>query len=270
MAMQDDNTPQKRELQWLLNEKYHGISSPEYLSDVERLQNGYPLDYIIGSREFLGCHIDLSLRPLIPRNETEYWMHQVITNVMASFIQTPTIHPVPYDVLDMCSGSGCLGISCINHLLPVIPQLHVDCAEYNNTFVQQIHVNVGLNNIDSQYIDVYQSDMFSALPSGKQYDIIVANPPYIATDRVNTVQTSVHAHEDHNSLYAPDGGLQYVKIMIDCASDRLKPGGHMYIEYDSWQTEHIIAYLQHYEEIHYSILQDQYEKNRVVVLNMKQ
>ena len=62
----------QRDKNWLLRDKYHGIETPAFFADLERLVKGEPLDYVIGWREFLGVKIDLSERPLIPREETEF------------------------------------------------------------------------------------------------------------------------------------------------------------------------------------------------------
>ena len=245
----------EREKRWLLDEKYAGKETPEYHRDLKRLVSGEPVDYLIGHREFLGCHIDLSCHPLIPRNETEYWTQQLITN--HSSPTTGTLR-----VLDIFAGSGCIGIAVLRHL----PHTTVDFIEYNPQFVQQIKKNLALNDIDSSRYHVYKSDMFDSTPQWlDHWDVIVANPPYIAHDRVDTVQESVHSHEDHGSLYADDDGLYFVKKLINELPHRLAPGGSCYIEYDPWQTDLITQYLDnHHPTLSYQITKDQFGKDRVV------
>jgi len=67
-----------QQINWLLRDKYRNKITPAAKKDIARLHQGEPLDYIIGWKEFLGCKIDLSLRPLIPRPETEFWVEQTI------------------------------------------------------------------------------------------------------------------------------------------------------------------------------------------------
>lgn len=258
--MQINNSLFEREKKWLLNEKYSGIESPEYFVDVELLASGHPLDYLIGSREFLGCHIDLSEHPLIPRNETEYWLHDIIESHRGP---TPALD---LGVLDIFSGSGCIGIAYLRNL----PQCTVDFVEKNPAFVKQIQTNLDLNQVDPTRYTVYESDVFSALPSERQYDLILANPPYIAHDRRETVQDSVHEHEDYNSLYANDDGLYFVKQLIDNAQKYLKPSGSMYIEYDPWQTNAIIEYIKsNHPALSHQIIKDQFGRERVIKINSK-
>lgn len=245
----------EREKRWLLNEKYNGVESDDYLNDLEQLKSGTPVDYLIGHREFLGCQIDLSHRPLIPRNETEYWTKQVINHVEAT----------PLHVLDIFAGSGCIGIALLKHL----PDCTIDFIEKNPQFVKQIQKNLALNNIKPSRYTIYQSNMFQNQELDSCiYDVIMANPPYIAHDRTGTVQKSVHDYEDHDSLYADDDGLYFVKKLIDVLPNRLDPSGSCYIEYDSWQTELIVNYLvTTHPHLSHHIIKDQFEKNRVLVLS---
>ncbi|MFW0871224.1 MAG: HemK family protein methyltransferase [Patescibacteria group bacterium] len=262
--MKHNNTSQKQEHYWLLTEKYNGVATPEYYNDVVRLESGMPVDFLIGYREFLNCPIDLSYRPLIPRNETEFWTQDIITKYKKQ--KSSTSQAVR--VLDICAGSGCIGIALLAHL----PKIQVDFAEYNPQFIKQIHKNLELNKIDPERYHIYQSDMFTQVRGSSHplYDLIVANPPYIARNRKDTVQQSVHHFEDHGSLYADDDGLEYIKVIISALPRYLAPGGECYIEYDSWQTHLITTYLDTYHPtLRYRILQDQNEKDRVVHIYYK-
>jgi release factor glutamine methyltransferase len=262
------NTLAQQEKQWLLEEKYAGEETAEYHADVARLEAGEPIDYLIGHREFLGCHIDLSFRPLIPRNETEFWTHDLITKyTQCGKPRSRTSGEMR--VLDMCAGSGCIGIALLSHL----PHAQVNFAEYNPQFIEQIKKNLEINKINPERHHVYQSDMFENIGTldVPKYELIVANPPYIARDRRETVQDSVHNHEDHDSLYADDDGLYYIKQIIECLPHHLTPDGQCYIEYDPWQTNHITEYLDaNHPNLTYQILKDQNNKNRVIFLSQPQ
>ena len=92
-------------VQLTANEKY----------DIELLKKGIPLDYIIGYVEFLGYHIDLSYKPLIPRTETEYWVN-VETKWIIESTHTKSTRNTRLKVLDVFSGSGCIGIAVYKKL----------------------------------------------------------------------------------------------------------------------------------------------------------
>jgi len=74
-----------KQIAWLIRDKYHGQkpTATKLNSDLARLKKGEPIDYVIGWKEFLGCHIDLSKKPLIPREETEYWTEIAIFKLKA-------------------------------------------------------------------------------------------------------------------------------------------------------------------------------------------
>lgn len=255
-----------REKRWLLEEKYQGIENEEYATDIARLESGTPVDFLIGHREFLGCHIDLSYHPLIPRNETEFWTHNLI-NKLKSEKTRSRASGCRVGVLDLCAGSGCIGIALLSHL----PHAQVDFAEYNPDFVAQIKKNLEINNIDPKRYHVYQSNMFENIgwSDYPMYDLIVANPPYIAHNRRETVQDSVHNQEDHGSLYADDDGLYYIKQIIDSLPRYLAPEGECYIEYDPWQTDLITEYLDtNHPHLEYRIIPDQNNKDRVVRITL--
>ena len=243
----------EREKRWLLEEKYQGVASRAYWRDVEELQRGVPLDYLIGARDFLGCHIKLSHRPLIPRNETEYW-----TSIVIDHHRDQT----SLQALDLCAGSGCIGIALLSHL----SSAHLEFIEKNPAFVEQIKENLAHNGIAHRRYRVYQSDLFEKAPP-KTYNLILANPPYLDPQRKAEVQDSVYHHEDHESLFAQEQGLGLLKKIIKEVPQRLVPGGSCYLEYDSWQSEHLLSFLQNYP-LEPEIIPDQNGQDRVLKLTL--
>ncbi|OGZ06175.1 MAG: hypothetical protein A2942_03230 [Candidatus Lloydbacteria bacterium RIFCSPLOWO2_01_FULL_50_20] len=221
-----------KETRWLLREKYHGVETPEFQEDVERLNGGLPLAYVIGWVDFLGCRIDLSAKPLIPRPETEFWVEQAIAEV-ASCQLLVARKKNPIKILDLFSGSGCIGIALLKHL----PNATVDFGEKDPKLCQQIKKNIALNNIDASQTCIVQTDTFSNIT--ETYDYIFANPPYIDSARKETAENSVILHEPHGALFADEGGLSFIIKLINESAPYLKPRGVMYIEFGENQKEAI-------------------------------
>lgn len=239
-----------KERTWLLNEKYDGIETEGFQKDCERLTQGEPLAYIIGHIPFCNCHIDLEYKPLIPRVETEYWVHKFITKELTD---------KQAEILDLFAGSGCVGIAVLKN-----SQASVDFGEIKKENVRQIEKNLDINNIKNSLYQIFESDVFESIPD-KKYDYILANPPYIAKDRMDTVDESVFRHEDPGALFADNDGLYFVEKLIKEGVKHLKPGGKIYVEYDPWQTEKIKELLKENSVSDFEIQEDQYGKERVLV-----
>jgi len=277
-----------REIQWLLQDKYGGPLRPPRLSeagsetskitqeakkDIERLQRGEHVDYVIGWVDFLGCKIDLSQKPFIPRPETEYWVERAIDEMRRAhsafssrFIPlggSPTrlgrkrsarvslVH-----CLDIFAGSGCIGIAILKH----VPCASVDFAEKGKKFCEQIKINAKLNSIDHKRYRVIQSDIFSRV-RGK-YDFIFANPPYVALARKSKVQRSVLKNEPHRAVFGGKDGLYYIRKVLKESKKYLAAKGVVYLEFDSYQKPMLAKLIVKEKVTHCEFLKDQFGKWR--------
>lgn len=213
---------QPQDRTWLLREKYAGIETSEFRSDLERLATGEPLAYVIGHTPFLSASIDLSHKPLIPRVETEHWVAQAIAELRER-ATTPAM------ILDLFSGSGCIGVA----LAQAFPNAAVHFAEYDAVLIPQIEENVRRNSADPARTKIFQSDVFSNVRD--RYDVITANPPYIPEPRKGALDVSVTDFEPHQALFGGEDGLVFIRRLITEAPRFLNPGGSIFVEFDSAQ-----------------------------------
>ncbi len=231
MRKKNDNL--KREINWLLEEKYKGKLTQEAKKDIESLKKGEPIDYLIGFKEFLGCKIDLSQRPLIPRPETEYWVGKVIEEIK-------NLKRKNLNILDIFAGSGCIGVAVLKH----IRNSRMDFAEIEKKFLKQIKINLKINRINPERYRLIQSDIFQNI-KGK-YGLIFANPPYVAKKKIKKVQKSVLDFEPKEALFGGKEGLSLIRKFFKTAKSHLKKRGKIYLEFDSGQKEKIKKILKEY------------------------
>lgn len=241
----------EKEIGWLLKEKYKGKPNEKFNKDVERLKAGEPVDYVIGFTNFLGCKIDLSKKPLIPRPETEYWVLQVIKELKSK---------KQLRVLDIFSGSGCIGIAVLKN----IKNSKVIFTEKDKNLIKQIKINVRINKINKKRYKVIQSDIFKNVRY--KFNYILANPPYIPTTRKNKIQKSVLKYEPKMALMGGRDGLFYIKKFLAKAKNFLHQNGTIYMEFDFVQKNAIEKLLKKYQYKKWEFCKDQYGKARYVVI----
>jgi len=205
-----------------------------------------PEDYKRGFKDFLGARIDLSKRPLIPREETEYWVDIAIKEIKEGAT-----------CLDLFAGSGCIGISILKN----VNNSFCDFGEKEDLFLEQIEINLGLNNIEKERYNLIKTDVFSNIE--KQYDYILANPPYVAESRIDEVGEDVKMFEPSVALYGGNDGMEYIKIFLNEAINYLKEKGVIYLEFDQEQKEWIEEIVKN-KYSKFEFFKDQFSQYRFV------
>lgn len=241
---------------WLLKEKYNHKPNPEFAIDCQRLKAGEPLAYVIGYVNFLNCQIWLDSRPLIPRVETEYWVELLIKELKK--INSTS----PLRVLDLCAGSGCIGVAIAKAMSTAI----VDFIELDPTHITTIEKNCRVNNLPKDQVRIMVSNLFENLEQAKQYDFIVSNPPYI-DPALKRTEVSVTSFEPHLALYGGAGGLELIRTIIKTAPHRLKEKGQLWLEHEPEQAQ-IIKTLGD-TNFTTTTLRDQYQVERFSQLVIK-
>jgi release factor glutamine methyltransferase len=192
---------------------------------VECRLKGEPLQYIFGSQEFMGLEFIVDSRVLIPRPDTETLAGRAISHIRGRAL----------NVLDLCTGSGCLAVAIKKNC----PACRVTAADISADALDVCHKNAKKHAAD---ITIIQSDLFSEL-KGLCFDLIVSNPPYIRSRDIPELQQEVR----REPLTALDGGSDgmafYRRIAYDAAA-YITPGGYIMLEVGEGQAEAVADMLR--------------------------
>ncbi len=210
-----------------------------------QIKSGEPLQYIIGRWDFYESEFHVGRGVLIPRPETEELTELVIDN--AKRLCSPV-------VFDLCSGSGCIGIS----IAKALPSSTVYCVEKSEEALQYLLKNAeSISNVKVVNSDInYPSDI-------KNADIIVSNPPYIKSSDLSTLQSEVQ-FEPSMALDGGADGLDFYRIIAEKWNSNLKENGMLFLEIGEDQGEAVYEILekQGFKEI--EVIKDMYGNNRMV------
>ncbi|MDD5639584.1 MAG: class I SAM-dependent methyltransferase [Candidatus Pacebacteria bacterium] len=209
---------------------------------------GIPDEYKAGYKFFLDQKIDLSKYPLIPREETEYWVLEAIKEINKK---------KKAFCLDLFAGSGCIGIAVLKNT-----SAFCDFGEINDNFLEQIKINIDLNGISSDRYNVFKTDIFSEI--NKKYDYILANPPYVAEKRINEVGKDVLAFEPKIALFSGEDGMEIIKKFLYEAKNYLNDNGVIFLEFDSEQEKQIDYILKKEKYSSWNFFCDQFKLVRFV------
>lgn len=186
-----------------------------FLSDVSRRKNGEPLQYILGEWEFCGLPFKVGRGVLIPRQDTE-------TLVEIAALKMKDKRNIA--IIDLCAGSGCVGIALEKKLAPSRLIL-VEKSEEAAAFLEE---NVKLNNSAAEIIlgDVLSEKTAENAP---QADLITCNPPYLTAEDMKNLQREV-THEPEEALFGGTDGLDFYREITRLWKKKLKDGGALAFE----------------------------------------
>ncbi len=162
---------------------------------IERYKNGEPVQYIIGNVNFYGNTIKVNKNVLIPRFETEELVEKTIKRIKNKFDQQ-------INILDLCTGSGCIAITLKKEL-----NSNITATDISIDALEVAKENIKLNNVD---IKLIESNLFSNI--NDKFDCIISNPPYISYDE--EIDDIVKNNEPNIALYAPNKGLYFYEEIL--------------------------------------------------------
>ena len=222
-----------------------------YLRWIEMRSGRIPLQHLTGTQDFMGLTFHVSDKVLIPRQDTEILVEEVLKELHDGM-----------RVLDMCTGSGCILISLLHY--------SNDCsgvgADISRDALEVARENAGrilvADREHPESISFVQSDLFEGI-EGK-FDMIVSNPPYIRTEVIDTLMPEVKEHEPLQALDGKADGLYFYDKIIKEGRSFLERGGMMFFEIGYDQAEDVSRLMKEagFQEI--NVVQDYAGLDRVV------
>ena len=216
-----------------------------------RLKSGEPLQYVLGKWDFYESEFYVGKGVLIPRPETEELVDLAVRS--AKQMRSPLVY-------DLCSGSGCIGIS----IAKAVPAADVFCVEKSADAMTYLLKNAdGVHNAHPVLGDVLNADSFSQIAENS-VDMIVSNPPYIRSSEISALQREVQ-FEPKEALDGGESGLDFYRYIIKSWKRFLKPGGKLLFEIGNEQGSAVKTLLSDSGYNHIQIQNDLYGNPRIAV-----
>ena len=205
--------------------------SERYLDFIHRRQKHEPLQQSTGYQEFMGLRFKVTPDVLIPRQDTEILVEEVMRYLHDGM-----------HILDMCTGSGCILLSLLKY--------SNDCegtgCDISEPALKVAEENAKELSLNASFV---QSNLFENI-SGK-YEFIVSNPPYIPTGVIPTLMEEVRDHEPVSALDGREDGLYFYREIVEKAGEYLYPGGMLFFEIGYDQAEKVSSLMRQagYQEV---------------------
>lgn len=222
----------------------------QYIKNVKRLISGEPLQYITGKQEFMKLNFLVNKNVLIPRQDTEILVEEVIS--IAKTIPNPVI-------LDLCTGSGAIAVS----LAKYIKNTKIYATDISEKALEIAEKNAEHNGVINN-IEFIESDLFTKLKNLK-FDIIVSNPPYIEEKELKKLPKDVQ-NEPRIALDGGKDGLKYYREILENGYKFLNRQGYLCLEIGYNQKQDVLKILQEQRRyINTYTKKDLCENDRIIV-----
>ncbi|MBQ6798871.1 MAG: peptide chain release factor N(5)-glutamine methyltransferase [Oscillospiraceae bacterium] len=197
---------------------------------VRRILAGEPLPYILEEWDFCGLTLRVTKDTLIPRDDTT-----AVTDLAAELMEGMGDNP---RVLDLCTGTGCIGIALADR----IPNARVTLADVSAAALEVAKSNAAPY---APRISCVAADVRKTPPVYlKNYDLIVSNPPYITEQEMKELPDSVRAFEPSLALYGGEDGLDFYRWIVKNYTSVLKPEGYLCFEFGMGQEKDVCSILE--------------------------
>ena len=199
---------------------------------VQRILSGEPLAYVLGEWEFYGMKLAVDPNVLIPRDDTCAVTELAIQQAL--FLESGP------RILDLCTGSGCIGLAVAQR----VKDAKVTLADISREALQVAKKNAASLKLSGRVSCVQINALEKPAPFLGKFDLIVSNPPYITTQEMGELPDSVANFEPHLALHGGDDGLDFYRAITENYSAALKPGGFLCFEFGMGQGDAVCSLLE--------------------------
>lgn len=215
---------------------------------VNRLLAGEPLAYVLGKWEFFGLPLQVDSRVLIPRDDT-----CAVTELAIHYgLKLKT----GLRILDMCTGSGCIGLAIANR----IKDARVTLVDISKDALAVAKSNITNLKLSARVSCVQASALEQPKPFLGKFDMIVSNPPYITGREMLELDASVKDFEPHLALFGGEDGLDFYRAICSNYKNALLPGGYLCFEFGMGQGNDVCRIL---EENGFTVLERTRDYNNI-------
>ena len=225
--------------------KYYNCDINEAL---KRLEEGEPVQYIVGNVDFCGNTIEVNKNVLIPRFETEELVSETIKRIRSTFNNK-------IDILDICTGSGCIAISLAKEI-----DSNVIASDISKKALEVAKNNSKLNNTDITFVN---TDLYKGIDN--KFDVIISNPPYISKDE--EIMDIVYKNEPSIALFADNDGIEFYERILKNIKSILKDKYIIAFEIGMTQYDRIKEIKEKYlPEANIEVKKDLQGRNRMIFI----
>ena len=237
----------------------------KYFELIDRRSSGEPVQYIMGSQEFMGLEFIVNENVLIPRQDTETLVEDALEIINTGTLrgEDMDVKRKEWDILDLCTGSGAIGVS----LARIANKVNVTCSDISEGAIKVAKENAQKHGV-AKSVKFEQGDLFKPFSKHfrkQKFDMIISNPPYIKSSVIPTLQKEVCEHEPLSALDGGESGLDFYEKIVSGVGSHLRKGGVLLLEIGHDQGEAVSGLLSRNGDFtSIRVLKDLANRDRIV------
>ena len=237
----------------------------KYFELIDRRSKGEPVQYIMGCQEFMGLEFIVNENVLIPRQDTETLVEDALEIINTGSLrgEDMDVKRKEWDILDLCTGSGAIGVS----LAGIANKVNVTCSDISEGAIKVAKENAQKHGL-AKSMKFEQGDLFKPFNKHfhkQKFDMIISNPPYIKSSVIPTLQKEVCEHEPLSALDGGESGLDFYERIVSGVGSHLKKDGVLLMEIGNDQGEAVSGLLSRNGEFtSIRVLRDLAQRDRIV------